>query len=501
MQRDFACPPDAKPSELALVAADPPLEVFRGAVADNVFFQIVKTNPEARVRPDLPHAPYARTVISVVECLLVKAYDDKSQALVSIDLGSHRQVDVRALVEDFDMVAKTCFRWSVMGKAATMRARPSPFEVDTDSYQLVPEVGIEPHEASSSSSSSAVVPVAPPGRDAEVAALLHDLVKRQAFSVGGGGPIKVSALLAKHPKDLLPQVLSAGVLVQTVAPSGEDMVHLNMPAVSWSVNIGLAEPVQHIRVAPHMPPLKTHKLQLVMQLHMEGWSPKPKLTDDFSLGGDLVYRSGFQQPASYFAALLQSEAVFGKGVPQIIHGRTDGYYKCLLLLKTGALNPILADIATRDDAWLKQQLKDSRCPEDGGDGQDEDESEADPDLPALADLPASLVGGDTLVVEQVAQVSFTRVIVDTGVGSEQLKIYFDNFTGGGREQRGFCNCEKHGCIKYRTVGGESKERFCAWMYLWHSSRATPLTKAKRLALNVGDAEVDRAVRRLRMTPF
>ena len=51
----------------------------------------------------------------------------------------------------------------------------------------------------------------------------------------------------------------------------------------------------------------------------------------------LEYTAGLKQPLSYFAALLDQNAVFGKGVTSIVHSQKDGYYRCLLRLGPAAL--------------------------------------------------------------------------------------------------------------------------------------------------------------------
>ena len=114
------------------------------------------------------------------------------------------------------------------------------------------------------------------------------------------------------------------------------------------------------------------------------------------------------------------------------------------------------------DAWYKQALKDNKLHDDL-DAQAEQEPCADQEIVAL---PALLP--PELVVPQVAAQGFVRCTVSEGHGSEELKVYFDNFTGGGCSQRGWVDCRHHDCRHYRPVShGQSREDYCARQYVWH----------------------------------
>ena len=109
------------------------------------------------------------------------------------------------------------------------------------------------------------------------------------------------------------------------------------------------------------------------------------------------------------------------------------------------------------DEWYKNRLKDN-----------EDRSSEDIDAPIEDELDdehaADAAAGALVPVVPITapQVGWNRCIAHVGTGSHQLKIYFNHFPSSS-VQRGFINCPRHACIRYRPVSG-TKELFAAEMY-------------------------------------
>ena len=475
--------------------------------SDICVFEILKIRPEARTLVPTLHDPRSRYRIKVRKCRVVSALMGGHRLVVTNSArDSQVSVDLFAFVSDLAAYTKQLFRWHAVRHVPCFELLPhaQTTQCNVDLYDLPPVVS-EP--------SGALVHF-----DVQVAqtalSVLHSnpqthhfllqLLKFKAYDIGGNGPTALSTL-RRVPEDLVADMVAFGAVVQDRLPNGEQALSLRRSAVTWSVQLGLVDPMPHLHVLSSRPPLLWSKLQLVLQLHFDGWLPSPGFDLDFEPGFDLIYRPGWAQPCSYFAALLHSHVVFSKGVPAIQHCKSDAYYKCLLKLSAEHLATMLAGMEGQGNAYFDLMLKNLAVHDAKPELDAEVEEEEQP-----APLPISdadiLELGALLEDASVAQTEgLARQCVDIGEGTDSLKIWFDNFSGGSggvaSTQRGFCNCCEHGCIKYKPVIAETLEEFCAWMYAWFKHRGSCDSKAAHLRFAPSLEQCVEARLALRLKPF
>ena len=115
--------------------------------------------------------------------------------------------------------------------------------------------------------------------------------------------------------------------------------------------------------------LRKTKLEMVISLRMEGWTPQERVSEPHTLGGARVYQPDFKQPLDCFVALYLARRVFMKGVSRICHGFPNSYYICLIQLDAERLQRMLANADGQAEAWFKALLagkeSDSECDGDG----------------------------------------------------------------------------------------------------------------------------------------
>ena len=143
----------------------------------------------------------------------------------------------------------------------------------------------------------------------------------------------------------------------------------------------------------------------------------------------------------------------------------DGYYKCLLNMDPGRLQGIIDDVVRdKDQQFFMRALRDERV----GESSDEELGNVLPERVALQ----TSVHDDVAV--PIADSFFRRCIVDIGVLSTPLKVYFDNGTHQSGVPRGWAECERHGCKRYVFISpGQTRWAFCAEMYAWYCDHSLP----------------------------
>ena len=164
---------------------------------------------------------------------------------------------------------------------------------------------------------------------------------------------------------------------------------------------------------------------------------------------------------------------------------------------------MLDDMEGRDDKWFKTQFKNgtgelvTECEDFGGEDSDAG-WEGDMQLLSGSELQLAPV-----VCPEAPPIRWNRHIVHTGGSSRELKVYFDNFTGGSGRQRGFCNCQFHSCIRYLPVSG-TLEEYMAEFYAWHMAGEDNVelsSKVAHLKHKPSGADITRVLNDLVMVPF
>ena len=182
----------------------------------------------------------------------------------------------------------------------------------TTSTPLIQNVGSPPKRRRAASSSS--LALAPLDQLLEIDAdgvrstirALRGIERQQAAI---GDHVRREDVHADCSEDIS-RALASGSLVATVSDTGEQVLRINRSSVQWSVAFLLGRPLQLSRVSRGGDPLKLCKLDVLVRLHADGWRPRPNLAGAWEPGMALEYTAGLKQPLSYFAALLDQNAVF-----------------------------------------------------------------------------------------------------------------------------------------------------------------------------------------------
>ena len=168
---------------------------------------------------------------------------------------------------------------------------------------------------------------------------------------------------------------------------------------------------------------------------------------------------------------------------------------------------MLQDMLDKANTWFENMLKDAEL---------EPESEVDQEMLAIdenvpveqlaiLDGVPDLMDFDSVLPFFVQPQGLSRQLVDMGEGTEELKVYFDHFSGGAgghsTVQRGFVYCVLHGCIKYRPVVNESLAEFCGWFLAWTIHRAESASKPDHLNFVPSATQIAHVREHMRMKPF
>lgn len=301
----------------------------------------------------------------------------------------------------------------------------------------------------------------------------------------------------------LQALVDSGVLAMKVSDFGETLICMNDSALQYSLMCKLGEPFQHVRLPRVMTDantLRRSKLELLLQLHLEGWHPSKTSLDKYAIGtDDQVYLLDTKKANSYFLALLSASKICAKGIATIPHNKGDAYYKVLLNCTDASALRVLAEGPEQSEEWLANQL-----------------ASVDENLDDVNGLPCPAVSIDSsfavsplffdannILHSAVQTQGFARQIADSGPGTESCKIYFDHYTGSTSRafQRGFINCPTHCCIRYSQTGDDTIEQYCAKALLWYEHRQFALTKSEHLAWQPSEAEVQEQLLTLRLQPF
>jgi hypothetical protein len=251
--------------------------------------------------------------------------------------------------------------------------------------------------------------------------------------------------------------------------------------------------------------LKRSKLDIIFSLHQDGWVPGDD-QQEFTMGSPKLYKEGLQQPLSYFACLLEHRTVCAKGV-SIIHGGLDAYYKCLLKMEPEQLQVVIRDMANKQNSWFESKLKqlpDADCEDDVVHALQDAGPSVSSECVVAADWKAFDMDPTSTLTTAVQKTGYSRHIVDVLGAGTSIRVYFDNFSAtstGTSDQRGFCNCSRHNCIRYRAVGCDTLEKYCAKAWLWHLHACNCDTKQQHLMWDPSEEAVNAVMPSLRLTPF
>jgi hypothetical protein len=474
---------------------------FRLDSPDDVrIFQIVNATPESRPTVKLPHLARSRTSIRVAPYAILCSQAGGTRVIVSNDSLVLDTIDLCSWVSCMDLTLRSLFRWSVGAKLPSVKFRSRPAALcDFDTYDLPPIVGSAASPIVGSAASPIVVAQVPEAFDNAGALAVTQVLERTCFSQDGSS-VDFASLLDVHV-DIVDKLVASGVLQRRFDEFGSATLTLNRSVLQHSFLLALGSAVQHVRLTSPGGFSTASKLEVVVALHLEGWVPVLNLNGGWSIGGAMEYNSGLSQPKSYYYALLHRDEIIAKGVDTILHGMPDKYYRCLLELKQQALVSVVSHPHAGNNAWYEQELKAHRttralCDSEVG------EVEPTELLPMSAEQPLQIEDGP-LLPPDVTESSWSRVMVDAGIGTVKHKIYFDNNTHSSGRQRGWIDCTHHPCIKYDFCDRyATKLLFCTALYFWEvGGQAFEDDKYGHLAWVPLEADVHQSTCDVRMTPF
>lgn len=473
---------------------------------DHVFFQVTNLHPERRYRVPLPHVEQKRHAVNVTVLDVVSTNPKNTFDKVVRNEGDiHMTLDMVWLSTSMDQAVNSCLRWVLKGQMTSWKliAKEAALEDDLPPIDCFASSAIR--VSSSATSDSRRLIVESLQRDVYSHSILKELMTRKAFGKAGHTPVRLDSLHCWR-SETLSKLQELGVVVIGRDDIGEQLVSVNPDKLQFGMFCRIVEPLQHIRLSLHnIPPLRRSKLDILFSLHLDGWMPGEN-PQEIKTDSPKIYRHGLQQPISYFACLLEHKAVCAKGV-SIQHGGLDAYYKCLLNLNSDVLQGVIENMANKQNAWFESKLKQLHVDKDEDDIQlalGDRDSSASTECVVAADLDLFDVDAPNSVATEVKRIGFSRQLVALHGSSSELKVYFDNFSassGGDSDQRGFCNCSHHNCIRYRPVGCDSLEEYCAKAWLWYSRAGSFETKHEHLAFEPDAESVKEVVRSIRLKPF
>ena len=392
--------------------------------------------------------------------------------LVRLATGSV-ELSLLPLLTDVSATLRGLFVWPTGSVGTTVQPKPARLALENTPSMLGPIVPVGrlqnyPGAASSSSSSAstAIVPVSSPE--------MPNLSEAAAFALGQlfekgarHTQVKFSDLMYVDIRVVM-ELQRNGLVAVTETDLMETVVLLKPEAHAIVPCYGIRAPVPVHRVASQLPLMKQTKVSVLLRLHEDGWRPAGAAVAAYKIGEPKVYKPGFTQPLSYFVVLLSCETILtDKGVPEILHGMTDNYYKCLLYLPKAKPAPLL-DKKDEADAFFRgvlkkemPKLKDDDSDSSGGDGGGEGGPLALPPMPGLMPLL-----GPSAMAERVPwrMTEWQRCWVT--LGETRIKVWFDNCCASNALRRGWANCATHRCGKIRPVM-ENRDYFACAMALWH----------------------------------
>ena len=404
------------------------------------------------------------------------------------------------LLPHLDRLLSTLFAWSVGSIGTTVVARPAGQIAALTGQVLEPILdaprgpGASSHSRSSAASSTDIVPyeneVSNPVQAAYVLGLLNERGAQNAR-------VRFDSL-ANVNANTISELVKFGVLTLGVSEFGEQTVAIRPEAVTDVPAYGVRSPIPAYRVITSLPSKKHPKGLLLFRLHELGWLPEAGSTE-YTPDAAMLYKPGFSQPLSYFRSLYEASLIFGKGVPKIMYGKSDYYYKCLLDVDGPKLMPLLDGLEEQADEWLRNRyraLVPVKNKGDDGDGSSDGSGGDGGDAGGGAIVPVGGLGGilEPVVADRIPwwQTEWQRCWVT--LNGQSCKVWFDNCCGANGIRRGWANCGTHRCGKLKPVV-EDRDYFACALALWrnHGFGNDAMSRAEHMAFWPTDADIRAAI--------
>eukprot|EP00959_Pyramimonas_sp_CCMP1952_P249179 5208784-Pyramimonas_sp.AAC.1 len=208
-----------------------------------------------------------------------------------------------------------------------------------------------------------------------------------------------------------------------------------------------------------------------MELVAGGWELTDAPVDYVIAGGPLhMSRSMLKRSMRYFQCLLDSVSIAARGAPRIMHGKVDGYYKCLQVLEDLSGFHLLPHFPALKNAHFQAIALGMELPPIGPIAAIEDAAAAlavDDGVDDVVDpaLPMEVVGGavadhagDHGVDAALAGIALAPPPPLDGARCVRVAgrtIRFDNWSHVSGVRRGYVTCRHNGrhhhCFKYQHL--------------------------------------------------
>lgn len=422
------------------------------------------------------HMSKKTTCISVSVVQELKSKPDEMQIIGHVDVGEVRLLDLRCLVARMTVSLRSTMKWQLAGS----KSIPTVPAVRLSNQQLAeasPPIPLEVGE-DIPCSQVAVGPssaIAPPAEADEMNTAMQALMRANAV-VGTG---TMSWLDSGISWSIAVAMYHAGFIEIYHEKEFDDHTFALKPeGVTWKPAHGLSNPEQiFVDLPKDDPPLKRCKLQLLLELHFEGFQtgdPQEPLSDV----SPLIYR-GRYRCVSYYACLLLRATIWVK-TQFIRHDQVDNYYRCLLHIKPLSMRMILYESEGKGDQWFKERLtlaENLEYDHVTGVGSKRGRLQRRAAIADEDSVPEFLA--PPIADEVTEENSMTRCVAHIGGDSCRVRIYFDQFRYHSGKQRGFMRCMTHGCLRQRQVESTDRATFVAEMYAWHQLRDIETVTDKR----------------------
>ena len=459
-----------------------------------VFFQVKQVNPEKRARVGVFHAPPLRYGIHVCVCSVSDIEHGPlgpRAVVLSSEGGSIVGVDLIAMASTIKAVMDSMHTWRVVDQRANRRLLDAPHQRLHIHAPDIVDVPSGPGE---------LAVVARHTDTASVERLISELAAMGAWEGRGAAPADSTTA---HIDTVL-ALRDAGAIVAVADEFGGLQIALSPEAVQWSVRLVVSFARRCGEPVLNQPVLHRPKLDLLLQLHSEGWhapahaGPLAPWAD----GSMPNFLPRISKPQSYFAAIVSRWDILAKRVTTTRHDGKDAYYRALVRLPSETLLALLDrmpdDAPALPEETFKQALRESGEGSDQGSDPGSGGSGTEEEPRPIADIDPSIAPS---IFSQAP--TWERTLVDAGEGTPRIKVYFTGVDDRDKG-RGFCPCPVTDCCKWMfTHLARDRDHFCSHMYTWYmlALEIPGLDRSRHLLEDVDEAVVEGMLPTLRFIPF
>ena len=460
-------PPESRPADVAVETALVSLPEIQFSSQTSSLFQVINNSCEGRVIVQCHHIALDRRFHVTIQLWkpVDRTDDHPNKVVAQMEAGENiLTLDIRPLVLHIGRVLAEGARWLVHKSTVDPSYRILPLALCDASPSMS---SLVPIEAAPAETIQAMVPAERRftlADEEEQSIVLRVLTNSQAYVLSG----RTVAVTDETLQDVSEVTVNALVQLGAVkAQQEEGALRLSLvpSAIEWKLTHGLAYPLPLGRVTTPRSLMQKSKVELGIALCSDNWVAQTGRLAPHAPAGPRVFSRGWTKPVAYFACLCAAENLFTKGIPDIRHVAPSSYYRCLMLLEGDALHSMLLALEDMQDVDFRRLLRDMQC------GPDDDDPVPIEDLPeGFPAAPDAIVPCLSLPVPPPMDL-WPRCLARSP-GFEDMKIYFDHGTSGGKSQKGYAVCSRCGICRWKNCNSaDTREIYCATMVAWQRACA------------------------------